>query len=112
VIYRLAPEERHVELVCHQRHGDVMRQAQMPARWAPLSRAAALIGRLVAIVDAQGVRRVVIEEERRDVIVVDHEQHLHPTRLNPGSDGREAVEDRLPSRVELLAGVLGVANGG
>ena len=112
MVHRLALEERHVELVSHQRHGDVLRQAQVTLRRWHVARSAAFVGRGVAVVDAQRERRVVVEEERRDVVVVDREQHVHVLLAHPAADGVEAVKDGLPRRVLVLAGVLGKANRG
>ena len=71
MVERLVLEERHVELFGHQRLTDVMREARMPGDRRQVARAAAFVGDLVAVADAERERRVVIEEERRDVIVVD-----------------------------------------
>jgi hypothetical protein len=52
-----------------------------------------------------------IEEERRDVVIVDDEQDVGLLIGQPLLYRPEGVEDRLPHRVVLLAAVVGEANG-
>jgi hypothetical protein len=47
----------------------------------------------------------VIEEKRRDVVVVDEEQHVGLFRGKPLLHGLVAREDRRPNGVVLLAGI-------
>ncbi len=39
------------------------------------------------------------------MIIIDHQQHVGPLVLQPGADRDIGVEDRLPGRIVLLAGV-------
>ena len=43
--------------------------------------------------------RIVVEEERGDVIVIDEEQHVGGLLLEPRSHRSEALEDRRPDRI-------------
>jgi hypothetical protein len=52
-----------------------------------------------------------IEKERRDVVVVNREQHIHFFQMYPISDGIKTVKDGFPCRIVLLACVFGVPDG-
>ena len=69
-------EEGHVELVGHQRVSDVRGELRMPLDRRQIARAGAFIGDMPLGSDSQRERRVVIEKERGDVIVVDHHQDV------------------------------------
>ena len=68
--------------------------------------------RLADMTHAEGEVRVVIEEERGDVIVRDEEQHVGLLVEQPLLHGLVALEDRGPDRILLLVGVEGEADGG
>jgi hypothetical protein len=76
VVQRFVLEEGHVEFVRHQRLADVARQAGMAQHRRQVARAAALVGHLPLLADAQREGRVVVEEEGRHVVVVDHQQDV------------------------------------
>src|SRR5438876_1132850 len=60
---------------------------------------------------AQHERRIVVEEERGDVIVVDPQQDLWTLLGEPRRQRREVLEDRRPYRVVALVAVVREANG-
>jgi hypothetical protein len=72
---------------------------------------AASFGDLVFLADAEGEGRVVVEEERRDVVVEDVDDRVGLLLLEPVLDRLERLEDRRPRRVVLLVLVVGEANG-
>ena len=76
MVERLALEEGHVELVGHQRCADVRGERRVALDRRQVAGAAALVGDRVLLADAEREGRVVVEEERRDVVVVDVEQHV------------------------------------
>src|SRR5262249_5948867 len=101
-----------IELVGREAIRDVPRQRGMPFYLRQWPRAAAFIGHPVFRAHAQREMRVVIEEERRDVIVVDEEQHVGLLLGQPAFDGLVAREDGRPHRVLLLFRVEREADGG
>ena len=112
VVEAPALEERHVELVGHQRLADVAGQRAVALDRGQLAEAAAFVGDLPLLAHAQHEGRVVVEEERRHVVVVDQEQHVRLLLLQPGLDRLIGFEDRLPDRVFLLLAVQREADGG
>jgi hypothetical protein len=77
----------------------------MTADGRELARAAALIRDPVAVADTEREVRVVIEEERGDVVVEDEEQHVRLLFREPALHGLVALENRRPHRVLLLVRV-------
>ena len=75
------------------------------------ARAAALVRDRVLLPDAERERRVVIEEERRHVIVEDVHDRIRLLLPEPLVHRLERREDRRPGRVILLVLVVGEANG-
>ena len=111
VVQRPMLVERHVELVRHERMPEVGRELGMTLDRRQVARPAAFVGHVPLGPDAQRERRVVVEEERRDVVVVDHEQHVGPLLGQPVRQRREVPEDRRPDRIVLLVLVVGEADG-
>jgi hypothetical protein len=111
VVQALALEERQVELVRDQRVGDVSSQFRVALQRWQLARTAAFVGDRKFFAHAQREVRVVVEEERRDVVVVDEEQHIRLVLFQPFLHRLVALEDRRPDRVVLLVGVVGEADG-
>jgi DNA-binding transcriptional LysR family regulator len=95
-------EERHVELVGHQRIPDVRRELWMSLDRRQVSRTAAFIGNLPLGPHTQCECRVMVEEERRGVIVVDYQQHIRALLLEPYRQRCEVLKDRHPRRVVAL----------
>ncbi len=110
MVERLVLEERHVELVGHQRAADMRGQRRVPLDRRQGARAAALVGHFPSRADAERERRVMVEEERGGVIVVDHQQHVGPLFLDPGRERREVLEDRRPDGIVALVLVEGETN--
>jgi hypothetical protein len=102
VIERLVLEEGHVEFIGHQRRADVRSQRRMSLDRRQVARAAAFIRDVPFRSDAQRERRVVIEEEGRDVVVVDGEDHVRLLVRDPVGHRREVLEDRRPDGVVAL----------
>jgi hypothetical protein len=73
VIQRLVPEERQVEFVGGEPKGDVLCQRGMTLNRRERTRASAFIGDCVGLADSQRKMRVMVEDERRYVVVVDKE---------------------------------------
>ena len=104
-------EERHVELVGHQRMADVRSELRVPLdRWQ-IARAAAFVRDRPLGSHAERERRVMVEKERRDVIVVDPQQDVGTLLGEPGRERREVLEDRRPHGVVALVPVVGEADG-
>ena len=101
----LVLEIRQIELVGDEARRDVLRELRVAFDGRQRARPAAFVGDGVFRADAEREVRVVIEEERRDVIVVDEEQHVGLLRREPLLHGLVAREDRRPHGVVLLAGV-------
>ena len=87
------------------------RQRRMPGHWRQVALAAAFVGHLVLLANAQREGRVVVEEERSDVVVVDEEQHIGLALGNPLLHRLEGLEDGRPDRVVLLVAVEGETDG-
>src|SRR5262249_47485485 len=58
-----------------------------------------------ALAHAEREVRIVVEEERSHVVVVDEEQHVRALVRKPLLHGLVALEDRCPDRILLLLGV-------
>src|SRR5450830_564978 len=84
----------------------------MPTHRGQVTRTAPLVGHLVALAHAQSEGRIVVKEERGDMVVVDHKQHIRLAIGNPLLHRFEGLEDRGPHRVVLLVAVKGKADGG
>src|SRR5690606_35241732 len=69
------------------------------------TRAAAFVRDRIQIPDAEREMRIVIEKERRDVVVVNEEEHVGALLPEPLLNGTVALEDGLPDRVRLLVRV-------
>jgi hypothetical protein len=110
VVQRLVLEEGHVEFVGHQRLAEVARQCRVAGHRRQVARAA-LIGGLVAFADPQREGRVVVEEERGHVIVVDDQQHVGLFLRQPLLHRLVSREDGRPRSVLLLVGVQREADG-
>ena len=111
MIERLALKERHVEFVGHQSRADMVRQSSMTLDRRQVARAAAFVGDRVAVADAEREGRVMIEEERGDVVVIDDEQNVGLLVGEPFLHWLEVVEDRLPDRIVFFVAVIGEADG-
>lgn len=105
MIQSLVAERAHIELVGHQRLHDVAREARMSGDGRHRPRAAALVRNSVTVIHAEAERRIVIEEKRRDVIVVDHQQDVGLAVFDPSANRPIGFEDRLPGRIILLVRV-------
>jgi hypothetical protein len=62
----------------------------VPGQRRQVARAAAFVGHLVLLAHAERESRVVVEEERGDVVVVDHEQHVGLALRQPARTGAKA----------------------
>ena len=111
VVKRLALEVGQVELVGDQAGGDVRGELRVALDRGQVAGAAALVGDRVLLADAEGEGRVVVEEERRDVVVEDVDDRVGLLLAEPVLDRLERLEDRRPGRVVLLVLVVGEANG-
>ena len=106
VVERQVLEDGQVELVVDQ--GPSRRGATAPR--GPCSGgifrdAEAFVGDPVLVAHAERERRVVVEEERRGVVVEAEEQHVGLLLGEPLRHRLVALEERLPVRVVLLAPV-------
>jgi hypothetical protein len=61
-----------------------------------VARSTTFVGHHVFVVDSEDERRVVIEEKRCDVVVVDVHDHIGTDIFQPLDDGLEHGEDRAP----------------
>src|SRR5499426_872185 len=82
----------------------------MPVDGGKRPRAAAFVRDGERVREPEREVRIMIEKERRDVIVVDVEQHVRLLLLEPRTHGREALEDRRPDRVVGFLRVDRVSN--
>ena len=105
VVEPLPLEIRHIELVRDQAVRHVPRESRVPLDRRELAGAAALVRDPVLVADAEREVRVVIEEERGDVIVENEEQHVRLFLGQPALHGLVTLEDRRPHRVLLLVGI-------
>ena len=87
-------------------------QRTVTAHCRQITRATTFVGHFIFFAHAQRKSRVVIEEERGHMIVVDHEQHIGLALLDPLLHRLEAFKNRSPDRVVLLVAIDGKANGG
>ena len=94
MIERLVLEEGHVELVGHQRMSDVRGERGMALDRGQIARTGAFIGDMPFRSHSERERRVMIEEERGDVIVIDHQENIRALLGEPGGQRREVLEDR------------------
>jgi hypothetical protein len=99
-----------IELVRHQRAGDVPAEGAVPGEGRKRPRPEALVGHRVGVGHAEREGRVRIQEELVHVVVVDHEQPVGPQLFQPGRHLGERAEQRLPLLVsaDAIAGVVGV----
>src|SRR5581483_8612685 len=105
MVEALALKIRQVELIGHESVGDMPRQPGMPLDGRQLAGATALVSHPVTVADAQGEMRVVVEEERGDVVVENKEQHVRTLLRQPALHRLVAGEDRRPDGVLLFVGV-------
>src|SRR5690606_24643398 len=98
-------EVRKIELVRRQALRDVPRERRMALDRRQRAGTAALVRYRIQIADAEREMRVVIEEERGDVIVVDEKEHVRALLLQPLLNGTVALENGLPDRIHLLVRV-------
>jgi hypothetical protein len=89
----------------------VRRERGYADRWQR-TRAAALVGHRVRLADAESELRVVIEEERRDVVVEDQEQDIRLLLGQPLLHRLVSLEDWCPRRIVLLVFVEREPDGG
>ena len=75
------------------------------------ARASALVCHPIAIIHPEAEGRIMVKEERGDVIIIDHQQHVGPLIFEPCADREIGVKDRLPGRILLLVGVKREADG-
>src|SRR5678816_4946142 len=84
----------------------------MPAdRWQR-AWATALVRRRIRFADSKREVGVVVEEERRDVVVEDHEQHVRLLLGEPSLYWLISLEDRRPGRVVLFMRIQREPDGG
>ena len=112
VVDRQVLEDGEVELVVHQRVGHVAREAGVAFQGRNGARSQALVRDRVLDAHAQRESRVVIEEKRGRVIVVEEHEHVGLLLIEPGFDRLIASEERSPVGVVLLVAVVGAADGG
>ena len=112
MIEALLLEERQVELIRGEAVGHVAREGGVALDGRQIARAAAFVGHPVLLADAQREVRVVVEEERGDVVVVDEEQHVGLLLGEPSLDRLVAGKDGRPHRILLLLRVEREADGG
>src|SRR6185437_2851955 len=94
-----------------QAGGDVRGELRVALDRGQVARAAALVGDRVLLADAEGEGRVMVEEERRDVVVEDVDDRVGLLLAEPVLDRLERLEDGRPRGVVLLVLVVGEANG-
>jgi hypothetical protein len=111
VVKRLALEVGQIELIGDQAVRDVRGELGVTLDRGQVAGAAALVGDRVLLADAKGEGRVVVEEERRHVVVKDVDDGVRLLLAEPVLDRLERLEDRRPGRVVLLVLVVGKANG-
>src|SRR5260370_39883190 len=90
----------------------MMSQAGMSRDRRQCPRAAALVGNRIGVANAEREVRVMIEEERRDVIVEDDEQDVWLLVGEPLLHGRVCLKDGRPDRVVLFLPVERKPDGG
>ena len=112
VVQRPVLEERHVELIRHQAAPQVCGEFRVALHAGQVARARAFVGHGPVRAHAQREGRVVVEEERGDVVVVDEQQHVGLALVHPTAHGVEGFEDGRPHRVAALVAVVGEADGG
>src|SRR5437667_11810949 len=103
VIERQILEDREVELVVHQRPGNMPRQRSMPFQGWNRARPEALVGDAVLLAHAQREGRVGVEEKRGGVIVEAEEQHLWRALVEALRHRPVALAWRPPRRFVPLA---------
>ena len=91
---------------------DVLRERGIALDRQQATCAAAFVGRVPGGADAERERRVMVEEERGDVIVVDDQQRVRPLLGKPCADRLISLEDGLPDRIGALVGVVCKADRG
>jgi hypothetical protein len=111
VIESLPLEVGQIELIGNQSVGDMLGELRMSGDRGEFPRPATLIGNPESIPYAESELRVVIEEERGDVVVVDEEQHIGLLFRQPTLDGRVGLEDRCPHRIALFVSIQRKADG-
>jgi hypothetical protein len=111
MIERSMLEEGHVELVRHQRASDVRSEIRMAVDRRKITRAGTFIRDVPLGSHTQRECRVMVEEKRRDMIVVDHEQHVRTLVGEPRAERREVFEDWRPHGVVALVAVVRKADG-
>ena len=92
-------KEGEVELVRDEAMRDVLCERGMAFDGRQRPRSAAFVGHGKRLREAQREVRIVVEEKRSDVIVVDVEQHVRLLLLEPRAHGGKALEDRRPDRI-------------
>ena len=105
VVQTLRLKERQIKLVGDQPVRDVLRERRMTLDGRKRSRSTAFVSHRERIGETQRKVRIVVEKERRHVIVVDIEEHVRCLLLEPGTHRGEALEYRRPDRI---AGLLRV----
>src|SRR5690606_11169515 len=76
------------------------------------ARAATFVSGVIFLAHAQREVRVVVEEERGDVVVEDVKQNVGLVLCQPVLNGLVALEDRLPDRILMLLRVERETDGG
>lgn len=76
-----------------------------------LQPSAALVGWQIFVVDTQSERGIMIKEERGDVIIVDHKQHIDFFALDPITNLGKTLKNRCPRGIVLFLCVFCKADG-
>jgi hypothetical protein len=99
VVEALGLKEGEVALVRDEPVRDVLRERGMSLDGRKRPRSAAFVRHGKRIREAQREVRIVVEEKRSDVIVVDVEQHVRLLLLEPRTHRGEALEYRSPDGI-------------
>src|SRR5579875_3881034 len=92
-------KQRHIELVGDQGPYDVIGKPRISPQGRQLPRFAAFGGDRIRLPDPKRERRVMIEEERRDVIVIHDEEHVRALLRKPGADRLVRLENGTPNGI-------------
>ncbi len=112
MIQALLLEERQIEFIRGKTVGHVTREGGMTLDGRKIARPATFIGDPVLFANAQREMRIMVEEKRGDVVVVDEEQHVGTLLGEPLLDRFVTGEDGRPHRILLLLRVEREADGG
>lgn len=102
VIQWLVLEERDIEFIRNEGRGNVMSQTWMTVDRGKVPRPPAFIRDSIRFSDAQSERRIVVEEEGRDVVIKDQEKNIRFLLSEPVTNGLIALKNGCPDRIVFL----------